>query len=272
MLPASTLPASASPPDTIPTALDSGVRATASPERAEELRLVALAKAGDQRAAGALLRRHAGLIHLTCRPYFGNAHDAEDVLQAGRIGFLRGVEGFDANHGTKLWTYCRDWVRLEARDALIVSFPLILPRYRHIQVSASERTGEPSALARRLRKLLRMTKMEHPLHSGDAPGETVTIGDTIAGNERPADEAAESAIDGDRARVLIDEAIASLTPRDAEIVRRRLLGGETLDAIGASVGLTRERVRQIVESRKPKLRQHIAVHATADERDLLRGT
>lgn len=264
------LPASTPPDPTIPAPPDSGVRAT-SPERVEELRLVALAKAGDQRAAAALLRMHAGLLHITCRPYFGNAYDAEDVLQAGRIGFMRGVEGFDASRGTKLWTYCRDWVRLEARDALIAAFPVIIPRYRHVEVSASERTGKPSALARRLRKLLRMAKMDAPLHSGDAAGETVTLGDTIAGNERPADEAAESAIDGDRARELIDAAIASLTPRDGAIMRRRLLGGETLEAIGKSLDLSRERVRQIVESRKPKLRQYVAVHATADERDLLRG-
>ena len=257
---------------------DSGVRAVPAPRsaendprRAEELALVARAQAGDRGAVAALLRRHAGLIHLTCRPYFGNTHDAEDVLQAGRIGFMRGVRGFDPTRGTKLWTYARDWVRLEARDALITAFPIILPRYRHIEVSASERTGDPSALARKLRKLLRMAKTDAPLHAGDSPGEMLTLGDTIESTTPLADEVAESSIDGDRARELIDAALASLAPRDGAIMRRRLLDGETLEAIGASVGLTRERVRQIVESRKPKLRGYIAVHATADERDLLRG-
>ena len=276
MLPAQSLPVSASPPDPIPTAPDSGVRATASPEptsdpaRAEELRLVALAKAGDQRAVGALLRMHAGLIHATARVYFGNAGDADDVLQAARIGFMRGIEGYDASHGTKLWTYARDWVRLEARDALIASFPVIVPRYRHIEACALERRGKTSPLVRRLRRVLRMASMDAPRSGSDEWSST--LGETIPSADPLPDEGALLAIDGDRARALIDAAIASLAPRDGEIVRRRLLGGETLDAIGTSVGLTRERVRQIVESRKPKLRQHIATHTTADERDLLRGT
>ena len=63
------------------------------------------AKAGDKEAAGSLIEENSGLIWSVARRFFGKGVDPDDLYQLGCVGFLKAIEGFDENYGTRFSTY-----------------------------------------------------------------------------------------------------------------------------------------------------------------------
>jgi len=104
------------------------------------------------------------------------------------------------------------------------------------------------------RENLERTVLNAPVKSEDG---TATFADTLTG----APAAAEVVADAEEQTVIqtaVRQAVASLTGRDRELAERRFFHGETLDAIGQSWGVTRERVRQIEVKVSGALRQALA--------------
>ncbi|MBQ9249018.1 MAG: sigma-70 family RNA polymerase sigma factor [Oscillospiraceae bacterium] len=76
------------------------------------------AQAGDREAAGKLVEENAGLIWSVARRYFGRGTDPEDLYQLGCVGFLKAIEGFDLNYGTRFSTYAVPKISGEIRRFL----------------------------------------------------------------------------------------------------------------------------------------------------------
>lgn len=79
---------------------------------------IAAAKAGDREAAGQLIEENSGLIWSVARRFFGRGTDAEDLFQLGCVGFLKAIDGFDPEFGTRFSTYAVPKISGEIRRFL----------------------------------------------------------------------------------------------------------------------------------------------------------
>lgn len=76
------------------------------------------AKQGDRDTAGRLIEENSGLIWSIARRYFGRGVDPEDLYQLGCVGFLKAIDGFDPEYGTRFSTYAVPKIAGEIRRFL----------------------------------------------------------------------------------------------------------------------------------------------------------
>lgn len=194
-------------------------------------------------------------------------------MQDGNIGLLRAIEKFDDRRGKPFRSYAVWWVRESVRRALAqqgrtIRLPASAIATRYAIGQASRRLShelgrDPSSqelsratgmAAESIDDVMRLSKEPLSLDAPRADDAEITLGDVIAdlatqsANERTS--AKESA---ERLRLLLTE----LSPREQHVLSLRfgLDGGDerTLEEIGRSLQLTRERVRQIVAAALDKL-------------------
>ena len=80
--------------------------------------LIRRAREGDREAAQRLVEENAGLIWSVARRYFGRGVEPDDLYQLGCVGFLKAIEGFDADYGTRFSTYAVPKISGEIRRFL----------------------------------------------------------------------------------------------------------------------------------------------------------
>ena len=85
---------------------------------AEQLRLIRRAQAGEEEACETLIRENSGLIWSIVRRYAGRGVDMEDLYQLGSLGFVKAVQGFDCDYGTRFSTYAVPKISGEIRRFL----------------------------------------------------------------------------------------------------------------------------------------------------------
>ena len=234
---------------------------------AEEERELARRKdAGDQAAKQRLIECNLRLVLSIARTYKRSSLPLLDLIQEGNIGLIRAVEKFDHEMGFKLSTYATWLIRQEILRALteqgrMIRLPApIAARVRQVSIvrrqlaqrlnrepSIEEITVEagPNFTPERVQRLLELVQDPVSLETPVVDGEVV-LADVI---EDPNCEAPEvMTTEKLRFRDLV-EAMASLKPRSQRLLIERfgLEGGEpkTLDHIGAILGITGERARQI---------------------------
>lgn len=80
--------------------------------------LLRAAREGDRDAAGRLIEENSGLIWSVARRFFGRGVEADDLYQLGCVGFLKAIDGFDENFGTRFSTYAVPKISGEIRRFL----------------------------------------------------------------------------------------------------------------------------------------------------------
>jgi RNA polymerase primary sigma factor len=245
----------------------------------EERRLARRAQKGDETAAERLVTANLRFVISYVKKYQGHGLDLSELVAIGNEGLLKAVRKFDPDQGVKFISYAVWWVRQAVLKALAeqtrsVRIPLNqnsqlirLSRAETILSQVLKRDPTDSEISRLLeepveqvRSARQMTSTEISL---DAPidrsdRDAATLGERFSGVDG---SEIEERTDGHLMREFIDRVFTKyLTPRERKILYLYYgleEGSEamTLERIGALMGVTRERIRQIRERAFEKLRE-----------------
>jgi RNA polymerase primary sigma factor len=256
-------------------------------EAAEERRLARLAQKGDAAAAERLVTANLRFVISYVKKYQGHGLDLSELVAIGNEGLLKAVRKFDPDQGVKFISYAVWWVRQAVLKALAeqtrsVRIPLnqnsqLIRMARGEMVLNQVLNREPtdSEMAKLLQEPIEQIRNARQISSTevslDAPldrqdREASTLGERFAG-ETHTD--IEEGTDFRLMREFIDRVFRKyLTPRERKILYLYYGlddGAEamTLERIGALMGVTRERIRQIRERAFEKLRESPDGHALA---------
>jgi RNA polymerase primary sigma factor len=233
----------------------------------EEVELAQLIKAGDQRALEKLTKANLRFVVSVAKQYQNQGLTLPDLINEGNLGLIKAAKRFDETRGFKFISYAVWWIRQSILQALaeqsrIVRLPLnkigsinkINKMYAFLE-QENERPPSAEEIAKKLDMTVNDVK-ESMKNSGrhvsmDAPlieGEDSNLYDVLNSGESPNPD---RELIHESLRIEINRALETLTPREADVVKLYFGLGEhqpmTLEEIGETFDLTRERVRQIKE-------------------------
>lgn len=233
----------------------------------EEVELAQKIKAGDQIALEKLTKANLRFVVSVAKQYQNQGLTLPDLINEGNLGLIKAAQRFDETRGFKFISYAVWWIRQSILQALaeqsrIVRLPLnkigsinkINKTYAFLE-QAHERAPSAEEIAKELDMTINDVK-ESLKNSGrhvsmDAPlveGEDSNLYDVLNSGESPNPD---RVLLHESLRTEIERALETLTPREADVVRLYFgLGDQhamTLEEIGETFDLTRERVRQIKE-------------------------
>jgi RNA polymerase primary sigma factor len=239
----------------------------------EERELAYRAREGDSEARDHLVRANLRLVFHIARRYARRGLDLEDLVAEGNLGLMRAVGRFDPAMNTRFSTYAICWVKKSIRLALAntaraVRIPVylveLLAKWRRATAQLREELKRPPAeeeVALRMglsKKKLAVIKKALRIHNAltrRRPEET-SVEELVQGGRAESPDATFADAD-ELCQVLA--LMEQMGPREATVLRMRFgLDDEepkTLKDIGARLGLTRERVRQIGLAALARLRK-----------------
>ena len=231
----------------------------------QEVTLAKRVERGDMTAKTQMIEANLRLVVAIAKPHFGRGLSFLDLIQEGSLGLIRAVEKFDYRRGFKLSTYATWWIkqavqRAVADQARTIRIPVHmferLNKVTQTQRQLVQRLGReprPDEIAAELeltseevRQILRMAQFPISLEKPIGENEDAKLGDLVE------DELAESPFDVASVSLRgedIEHALAALPERARQVIELRFgLHDDqprTLEEIGRTLGLTRERIRQI---------------------------
>ena len=230
----------------------------------EERELARRKDEGDEEAKKKLIESNLRLVMSITRNYTKAGVPLLDLIQEGNLGLIRAVEKFDYRMGYKLSTYATWWIRQAVTRALAdqgrtIRLPVhvaeqvrrllrarrVLAQRLNREPTMAELAKESGFPERRVQELLDLIEDPVSLETPVGDGESL-YGDLI---EDPNADAPEG-VTSDRLRTTeLTHALARLNPRMRHVLALRFgLDGnvpQTLEEVGAGLGITRERVRQL---------------------------
>ena len=240
----------------------------------EEVALARRIRTGEEEALDKLVRSNLRFVVSVAKKYQNQGVSLSDLINEGNLGLIRAAHKFDETKGIKFISYAVWWIRQAILQALAeqsrnVRVPLNragtlhrITRRSSVLLQELGREPTPAEIAEgmdidmeEVEKTLSISQNHVSLDAPLAPGEDNRLLDYIPDNQNPGPDAEtfEHALNQ-----CIEAVLQDLKEREAKILR--LYFGldspepMTLEEIGAQLGITRERVRQIKEKALSRLR------------------
>jgi RNA polymerase nonessential primary-like sigma factor len=261
-----------------------GVRRTELFTPQQEFEAATRARAGDFSARQSMIEHNLRLVVSIAKGYMGRGVPMADLVEEGNLGLMHAIDKFEPERGFRFSTYATWWIRqsvdralmyqgravrlpvnvvrelqhvLRARRMLENDAELVAQRPEGIRVEdiAALLGREPSHVA----DLLSMAEAPRSLDASlDRTDGDQTLGDGLVDELTLAPDDAMLLHEVDQ---LLEEWIATLTPREREVLEGRFglhdHDPETLDTLSLRLGLTRERVRQVQNEALVKLKRYL---------------
>ncbi|MCS0496817.1 RNA polymerase factor sigma-32 [Ancylobacter mangrovi] len=241
---------------------------------------------GDQKALHSLIHSHMRLAIATARRFRSYGLPMPDLVQEGHIGLLEAAARFETTRDVRFSTYATWWIRASIQDYVLRNWSIVrggtssgqkalffnLRRVRaqlerangsatpapreEMHRTIAENLGVSAVEVARLDARLNVPdlSLNAPIAAGEEDG-AERLDQLVASDPLP-DEQASSHIDGERRQRWLSDALRALNEREMRIITARRLteDGETLEVLGARLGISKERVRQIESRAIEKLR------------------
>jgi len=244
----------------------------------QEKELAHLINEGSTEARDRMVRANLRLVVNIARAYTGKGLALQDLIEEGNLGLLRAVEGFDASMGTRFSTYASYWIKQSIKRALVntaktIRIPAymveLLAKWRRATNKLTDELGraptheEVAKILGLPKKKLNIIKKAIRVYNSAPQTDQTEAGWSIdemlmdSRAKQPDNEMVES---DDMKNVLV--LLEKMDKREATVLRMRFgidcEEPKTLKEIGESLGLTRERVRQIESEALAKLYENLS--------------
>jgi RNA polymerase primary sigma factor len=244
------------------------------PELKEINRAMSIGEAKARKAKKEMVEANLRLVISIAKKYTNRGLQFLDLIQEGNIGLMKAVDKFEYRRGYKFSTYATWWIRQAitrsiADQARTIRIPVHmietinkLNRISRQMLQEMGREPTPEELAEKMempedkiRKVMKIAKEPISMETPIGDDEDSHLGDFIEDTsvESPLETATDTGL-----RETVHEVLASLTPREAKVLRMRfgidMNTDHTLEEVGKQFDVTRERIRQIEAKALRKLR------------------
>ena len=239
----------------------------------EEKELARQIAHGDKMARDRMVRANLRLVVNIARGYVGKGLALQDLIEEGNLGLLRAVQGFDPAVGTRFSTYASYWIKQSIKRALVnTAKPIRIPAYmvellfkwRRMASDLQETLGRTPSIEeiakaldlpkKKLAIVKKAIKVYNLVPQTDQPENGWSLGEMLMDERSRTPDVVM--VEADNLRLVLDR-LDEMDKREATVLRMRFglndAPPKTLKEIGESLGLTRERVRQIENEALGKL-------------------
>ncbi|WP_246660411.1 RNA polymerase factor sigma-32 [Nitratireductor sp. XY-223] len=262
-------------------------------DREEEHELAVLWKEKkDQEALHKIATAHMRLVISMAAKFRNFGLPMNDLIQEGHVGLLEAAARFEPDRDVRFSTYATWWIRASIQDYILRNWSIVrggtssaqkalffnLRRLRAKLWRSNENMGE-SAIHQEIALAVGVNVKDVAVMDARLSGSDTSLNAPVSDSEAPGsdrieflksddplpDEQVGIIIDQERRSEWIRSALDKLNPREMKIIQERRLSenGATLEALGTSLGISKERVRQIENRALEKLKVALEKDAPA---------
>ncbi len=246
----------------------------------------------DQDALNKIATAHMRLVISMAAKFKNFGLPMNDLIQEGHVGLLEAAARFEPERDVRFSTYATWWIRASIQDYILRNWSIVrggtssaqkalffnLRRLRaklwrtnahsaesdiHAEIALAVGVNVKDVAVMDARLSGSDTSLNAPMSDSESSG-TDRI-EFLKSNDPLPDEQVSIMIDEERRSEWIQSALETLNPREVKIIRERRLSedGATLESLGSSLGISKERVRQIENRALQKLKDALEKDAPA---------